>query len=130
MSELINNREEGISAHRTARIHLLKEIIKELHHGKSVEEVKSKFNQAVGEISVDEISELEQVLMQEEGIPVIEVQRLCSVHAAVFKGSIQDIHRAHQPEEQPGHPVFTLRGRTKKSIDWQISKSRCIWINF
>lgn len=109
MSELINNREEGISAHRTARLHLLKEIIKELHHGKSVEEVKSKFNQAVGEISVDEISELEQVLMQEEGIPVTEVQRLCSVHAAVFKGSIQDIHRAHKPEEQPGHPVFTFK---------------------
>lgn len=109
MSEFINNREEGISAHRTARIHLLKEIIKELHHGKSVEEVKSKFNQAVGEISVDEISELEQVLMQEEGIPVTEVQRLCSVHAAVFKGSIQDIHRAHKPEEQPGHPVFTFK---------------------
>lgn len=116
MSELINNREEGISAHRTARIHLLKEIIKELHHGKSVEEVKSKFNQAVGEISVDEISELEQVLMQEEGIPVTEVQRLCSVHAAVFKGSIQDIHRAHQPEEQPGHPVFTFK-RENQEID-------------
>ncbi|VTR55317.1 Family of uncharacterised function (DUF438) [Actinobacillus pleuropneumoniae] len=116
MSELINNREEGISAHRTARIHLLKEIIKELHHGKSVEEVKSKFNQAVGEISVDEISELEQVLMQEEGIPVTEVQRLCSVHAAVFKGSIQDIHRAHQSEEQPGHPVFTFK-RENQEID-------------
>jgi uncharacterized protein len=116
MSELINNREEGISAHRTARIHLLKEIIKELHHGKSVEEVKSKFNQAVGEISVDEISELEQVLMQEEGIPVTEVQRLCSVHAAVFKGSIQDIYRAHKPEEQPGHPVFIFK-RENQEID-------------
>ncbi|MEK3732576.1 DUF438 domain-containing protein [Paenibacillus sp. FSL M8-0334] len=116
MSELINNREEGISAHRTARIHLLKEIIKELHHGKSVEEVKSKFNQAVGEISVDEISELEQVLMQEEGIPVTEVQRLCSVHAAVFKGSIQDIHRAHKPEDQPGHPVYTFK-RENQEID-------------
>lgn len=109
MSELINNRENGISADRTARIHLLKDIIKELHHGKSVEEVKAKFSHAVGEISVDEISELEQVLMQEEGIPVTEVQRLCSVHAAVFKGSIQDIHRAHKPEEQPGHPVHTFK---------------------
>lgn len=116
MSEFINNREEGISAHRTARLHMLKEIIKELHHGKSVEEVKSKFNQAVGEISVDEISELEQVLMQEVGIPVTEVQRLCSVHAAVFKGSIQDIHRAHQSEEQPGHPVFTFK-RENQEID-------------
>lgn len=109
MSELINNRESGVSAHRTVRINMLKDIIKELHHGKSVEEVKAKFNQAVGEISVDEISELEQLLMQEEGIPVSEVQRLCSVHAAVFKGSIQDIHRAHQPQEQPGHPLHTFK---------------------
>lgn len=109
MSELINNRENGISAQRTDRINKLKEIIKELHHGKSVEEVKSKFNDAVGEISVDEISELEQVLMQEEGIPVTEVQRLCSVHASVFKGSIQELHRSHKPEEQPGHPVHTFK---------------------
>lgn len=59
MSELINNRESGVSARRTVRINMLKDIIKELHHGKSVEEVKAKFNQAVGGISVDEISELE-----------------------------------------------------------------------
>lgn len=109
MSELINNRENGISVQRSVRINMLKNIIKELHHGKSVEEVKSKFNDAVGEITVEEISELEQVLMQEEGIPVTEVQRLCSVHAAVFKGSIQEIHRAHAPEEQPGHPVHTFK---------------------
>lgn len=109
MSELINNREHGISADRSARIHMLKNIIKELHHGKSVDEVKEKFNHAVGEISVDEISELEQALMQEEGIPVTEVQRLCSVHAAVFKGSIQVIHRADKSEEQPGHPVHTFK---------------------
>lgn len=114
MSELINNRENGVSADRAARIHVLKDIIKELHHGKSVEEVKEKFNQAVGEISVDEISELEQVLMQEEGIPVTEVQRLCSVHAAVFKGSIQDIHRSNKPEEQPGHPVHTFKMENKE----------------
>lgn len=109
MSELINNRENRVSADRADRIHILKDIIKELHHGKSVEEVKEKFNQAFGEVSVDEISELEQVLMQEEGIPVTEVQRLCSVHAAVFKGSIQDIHRSNKPEEQPGHPVHTFK---------------------
>lgn len=114
MSELINNRENGISASRTARINLLKDIIKELHHGKSVEEVKAKFNHAVGEVSVDEISELEQILMQEEGIPVSEVQRLCSVHAAVFKGSIQDIHSPNKPEEQPGHPVHTFKLENKE----------------
>ena len=27
-----------------------------------------------------------------EGMPISEVQRLCDVHAAVFKGSIEEIH--------------------------------------
>lgn len=37
------------------------------------------------------------------------MQRLCSVHTAVFKGSIQELHRSAQPEEQPGHPVHTFK---------------------
>ncbi|WP_205414258.1 DUF438 domain-containing protein, partial [Serratia marcescens] len=61
---------------------ILKEIIKDLHNGKSVEEVKAQFEEAVGNITVAEISKLEQALMEEEGIPVEEVQRLCSVHTA------------------------------------------------
>lgn len=47
--------------------------------------------------------------MEEEGIPVSEVQRLCSVHTAIFKGSIEEIHRSSKPEEQPGHPVHTFK---------------------
>ncbi|MFD1134762.1 DUF438 domain-containing protein [Paenibacillus urinalis] len=109
MSELINNREIKEAVGHSERISMLREIILDLHHGKSAEEVKVRFNSAVGEISVSEISELERVLMEEEGIPVSEVQRLCSVHAAVFKGSIQDIHRPSTPEEQPGHPVHTFK---------------------
>ncbi|AWB42921.1 PAS domain S-box protein [Paenibacillus sp. CAA11] len=108
MSELINNRETG-AQETTKRQEMLKEIIKELHQGKSVEEVKAKFEQAVGDVSVEEISAMEHALMEEEGIPVEEVQRLCSVHTALFKGSIEDIHRPSKPEEQPGHPVHTFK---------------------
>ncbi|WP_138493676.1 DUF438 domain-containing protein [Paenibacillus pinistramenti] len=108
MSELINNREQSGMVDEE-RIETLKTIIKELHNGASVEEVQARFQDAAGDISVAEISVLEQALMEEEGIPVQEVQRLCSVHAAVFKGSIQDIHRSSKPEEQPGHPVHTFK---------------------
>lgn len=38
-----------------------------------------------------------------------EVQRLCDVHAAVFKGSIEDIHREDRGPETPGHPVHTFK---------------------
>ncbi len=112
MSEIINNREthEGKDIVRQT---LLKEIIKDLHNGKSVEEVKIRFEEAVGDVTVTEIAQLEQALM-EEGIPVSEVQRLCSVHTAVFKGSIEDIHRSEKPEEQPGHPIHTFKLENKE----------------
>ncbi|MED3660559.1 DUF438 domain-containing protein [Ureibacillus sp. FSL K6-8385] len=119
MSELINNREKGI-LHKNERQKMLKDIIKELHEGKSVEEVKAKFQEAVGDVTVDEISQMEQALMEEEGIPVDEVRRLCSVHTEVFKGSIQDIHRSDKPEEQPGHPVHTWKLENKE-LDYLVN---------
>jgi len=108
VSELINNREQGISG-QTERQEMLKEIIKQLHQGKSVDEVKARFEEAVGDVTVAEISAMEHALMEEEGIPVSEVQRLCSVHTAIFKGSIEEIHRSSKPEDQPGHPVHTFK---------------------
>ncbi|AIQ50232.1 DUF438 domain-containing protein [Paenibacillus sp. FSL R7-0331] len=108
MSELINNREADVPE-QTRRQAMLKEIIKELHAGKSVDEVKARFAEAVGDVTVAEISAMEHSLMTEEGIPVSEVQRLCSVHTAIFKGSIEQIHRSSKPEEQPGHPVHTFK---------------------
>src|SRR3954470_16074139 len=113
MSELINNREQSME-NKAERQEMLKEIIKELHAGKNVDEVKAKFEEAVGDVTVPEISQLEQALMQEEGIPVAEVQRLCSVHAAIFKGSIEEIHRSEKPEDEPGHPIHTWKMENKE----------------
>jgi DUF438 domain-containing protein len=100
MSELINNREYRQQA--------LKQLINELHSGKSVEEVKSRFAEVIAGISPTEISEMEQALIN-EGMPVEEIQRLCDVHAAVFKGSIAEIHRDQKPEDIPGHPIHTFK---------------------
>ena len=97
MSELINNRE--------SRQEKIKEVIRELHTGKTVDEVKAKFGKAIEGVSPSEISAMEQELVK-EGLPIEEIQNLCDVHAAVFKGSIEEIHH---PEEVPGHPIHTLR---------------------
>lgn len=99
MSELINNREY--------RQKELQKLIKQLHDGKSVEEVKGAFEELIQGVSPTEISEMEQALIS-EGMPVEEIQRLCDVHAEVFKGSIEDIHRELKPEEVPGHPINTF----------------------
>ena len=113
MSELINNREKFMET-KSERQEMLKEIIKELHAGKDVDEVKAKFEEAVGDVTVAEISQMEHDLMVEEGIPVEEVQRLCSVHAAIFKGSIEEIHRSEKPEDEPGHPIHTWKMENKE----------------
>ncbi|UTR15911.1 DUF438 domain-containing protein [Salipaludibacillus sp. LMS25] len=113
MSEMINNREKT-SGEQSERQRLLKEIIKELHDGKPVEAVRQKFEQAIDRISVSEISQMEQALMEEEGISVEEVQRLCSVHTAVFKGSIEEIHQEEKLGHTPGHPVHTFIQENKE----------------
>ncbi|WP_232695500.1 DUF438 domain-containing protein [Brevibacillus daliensis] len=113
MSEIINNREQH-AKNRTERQQLLKEIIKELHAGQPEESVRERFKLAVGDVTVSEISQMEEALMKEEGIPVDEVQRLCSVHASIFEGSIEEIHRSDRPEEQPGHPIHTFKLENKE----------------
>ncbi len=101
MSELINNREY--------RQEILKEVIREIHAGKTVEEVKEKFAKAIEGVSPSEISAMENQLVK-EGLPIEEIQHLCNVHAAVFKGSIEEIHH---PEEVPGHPIHTLKSENE-----------------
>lgn len=111
MSELINNREY--------RQKVLKELIMELHDGKSVEEVRERFQELIQGVSTAEISQMEAQLIK-EGMKVEEIQRLCDVHAAVFKGSIEEIHH---PEQSPGHPVHTFKKENealKNLIDNQL----------
>jgi len=96
MSEFINNVEH--------RQRLLKEIIKSLHDGKNLEEAKIEFKKHFNEVSTAEISMMEQALIK-EGMAIEEVQNLCDVHAAVFDGSISDIHPTKDHTKVPGHPV-------------------------
>ncbi|NJD03140.1 MAG: DUF438 domain-containing protein [Ruminiclostridium sp.] len=105
MSEYINNREY--------RQKVLKGLITELHGGKSTDEIKPRFEELIQGISPAEISEMEQSLIM-DGMPLEEIQRLCDVHAAVFKGSIEEIHRVKKPEEIPGHPVHTFKLENKE----------------
>lgn len=100
MSAEINNRE-----YRQIK---LKEIIGELHEGKSVEEVKEKFAKVFMGVSAEEISQAEQALIS-EGLPITEIQRLCDVHAAVFKGSVEEIHQSSDLSQVPGHPANILK---------------------
>ncbi len=100
MSEFINN--------QTLRQNKLKELILKLHNGEDFDAVKAEFEEHFSDVSATEITKLETALVM-EGMPVEEIQRLCDVHAAVFKGSIEEIHQVKNNEDIPGHPIHSLR---------------------
>jgi len=97
VSELINNR-----AYRQEQ---LKQIIKDLHSGKTVDEVKERFAALLKDVGATEIAQLEQMLIS-EGLPEEEVKRLCDVHVQVFQDALE---LEPAPESTPGHPVHTMR---------------------
>ncbi len=103
MSEFINNSDHKKDA--------LKAIIKRLHEGESVDAVRAAFEALTVNVSATEITEIEQALV-DEGLAVSEIQKLCDVHASVFKGSIEDIHREDGFDPQDfdlGHPLHTFK---------------------
>jgi DUF438 domain-containing protein len=104
MTQEINNREY--------RQEVIRELLSDLHAGKDFDEVKARFEEVFKGVSATEIAEAEQALIK-EGLPVEEITRLCDVHAAVFKGSIEEIHRPANPQETPGHPAHTLKAENR-----------------
>ncbi len=99
MSEFINNSND--------RKQKLKKLIKGLHEGRDFDDVKQDFERDFGKVSTTEISQIEQELVK-EGVTIEEIQKLCDVHAAVFEGSIFDIHATKDYSKIVGHPVNIL----------------------
>ncbi|HEY9121430.1 MAG TPA: DUF438 domain-containing protein, partial [Brevefilum sp.] len=97
MSEHINN----VSRRKEA----LKEVIKRLHAGETVEDLKSEFGHAIQGATAGDIADAERALIS-DGVSVGEIQRLCDLHVAVFRDSLDE---EPAPESLPGHPVFTFR---------------------
>ncbi len=87
-----------------ARIETLKNIIKELHEGKSAESQRKKFDELIKDVAPWEIAQMEQQLMA-EGMPETEIKNLCEVHVQVFK---EALGRGAVPGLPAGHPVHTL----------------------
>lgn len=84
------------------------EILKLLHRGGSFEEAKAIFDQTFASVDVSEITSAERELIA-SGLNPMEIQNLCNVHAAVFKGKITDDQTKTPDQEQPGHPVQVMK---------------------
>ena len=81
----------------------LKRIIKDLHAGATVKDLRKRFAALIKDTSPEEIADMENALIQ-DGFPPEEIQRLCEVHAEVFDKSLK---KARKPSKIPGHPVYT-----------------------
>jgi DUF438 domain-containing protein len=101
MSEFINN--------NTRRQETLEQVIRRLHAGETVAQVKAEFAGLLEEVGAGEIAELEQALIA-EGFPEGEIKRLCDVHVAVFRESLD---AQAEPASPSGHPIDTFRAENK-----------------
>lgn len=100
---------------------VLKQIIKDLHQGLSLEEAKERFQREVGQISSAEIAALEQSLI-EEGVSPEEIKKFCNVHALLFQEALEQSVAA---AESPGHPVslFKQENREIEKITASLKKA-------
>jgi PAS domain S-box-containing protein len=87
------------------RKEVMKDIIRRLHEGLSLEEAKRRFEEEIGNVTSAEIAEIEQGLMN-EGIPPEEIKRFCNVHALLFQSALE---KSIDKEESPAHPVYLMK---------------------
>jgi PAS domain S-box-containing protein len=95
MSEIVNPEKKK---------QVVKEIIKNLHQGMSVDEAKKILVKETGSITSLEIAEIEQSLIN-EGISPDEIKKFCNVHALLFESTLKQ----QLKEENPAHPVSLFR---------------------
>jgi PAS domain S-box-containing protein len=100
---------------------ILKSIVRKLHDGVPVEDLKKEFNRVIRDTSPEEIADMENALIN-EGFPVEEVQRLCDVHVQVFDRSLK---KTGKSGKIPGHPVYSFlqENRVAKKILKQLKKA-------
>lgn len=80
------------------------EILKELHSGKSIEELKDKYKRIISAISPFEIPLIEQQLVK-EGVRIEEILKLCDLHVELFKDTLNSREIKDIPK---GHPLDLL----------------------
>lgn len=91
----------------------LKNIIKRLHAGADPEKIKEEFKELIKGIESADIAKIEEELIK-EGMPQEEIHKLCDVHIAIFKESIEK-EKILAP---PGHPIHILMEEHKILLEF------------
>lgn len=105
---------------------VIKKIVRGLNDQSDINQIRAEFSQILQTISPEEISQIEQELI-EEGVPVEEMQKLCELHVEVFEKVLK---RQPKTRTYPGHPIHTYRQENKalkkrlKQFKKQVKESR------
>jgi PAS domain S-box-containing protein len=92
---------------------ILKELIKQLHAGVSPDKVEKEFKEALEGVGPVEIAQIEEELIK-EGMPREEIRRLCDVHLAVFRESLEK----EKTLAPAGHPIHILMEEHKMLLEF------------
>ncbi|APT73758.1 hemerythrin [Thermosipho melanesiensis] len=98
MSELFNKKE------------YLKNLILRVEKGD--EKLKDELKKTIESLSAEEIAQVEQELMEEEGLTVEKIQSVCDVHLELFKDYID----SEKIEVEEWHPINILMKEHEKII--------------
>ncbi len=93
--------QEGLP--KEVKKNVLKDIIKRLHEGEPISEIKSQFRAILSHVTTTEITEIEEELIN-EGLKREEILKLCDLHTELFKEAIEN----EQTLAPIGHPIFIL----------------------
>ncbi|MEM0493691.1 MAG: DUF438 domain-containing protein [Thermofilum sp.] len=86
------------------KIELVKSLLRRLHEGANVEELKREFRQVLSTVQPWEIPLIEQQLVK-EGVPISEILKLCDLHVDLFREYLAGRELREVPE---GHPLDLL----------------------
>ncbi|MEM0100593.1 MAG: DUF438 domain-containing protein [Desulfurococcaceae archaeon] len=100
------------------RIEFIKNILKEIHRGTSLSQIKEKYKDELSKITPIEILMAEQELLK-EGVQVQEILGLCDLHVALFRESLQG--RELQGLRK-GHPLDLLI----RENEWILKKAEVL----
>ena len=99
---------EGLG--KKSKKEVLKEIIKGIHSGMSLEQAKDKFLSEAGSVTSLEIASLEQSLI-DEGMDPAEIKKFCNVHALLFEASLENTMK---DPDSPSHPVNIFKKENRE----------------
>ncbi len=88
----------------------LKEIIKRVHAGEQVSDLKQEFRYLLEHLSAEEIASMEQALVN-EGFPVESIQELCEIHVDVFEESLR---RNIEASQEQSHPIEVFKKENRE----------------